>query len=76
MQNEKKVAFIVIILSTSGIITKVLNSNKKISQLMLANIEALAVTEEELKEEVWDVYEREDGTGVNCMKPGTEACIK
>lgn len=41
--------------------------------LLMQNVEALA-QREDLGESKWDVYQRPDGTGSNCIEPGSEPC--
>lgn len=44
------------------------------SDLMLQNVEALANSESDYDKNVWERYYREDGSGYNCTKTGSETC--
>ena len=41
---------------------------------MLQNVEALANSESDYDKNVWERYYREDGSGYNCTKTGSETC--
>ncbi|EDU98762.1 hypothetical protein BACCOP_04230 [Phocaeicola coprocola DSM 17136] len=51
-------------------------SQKKVemSDLAMANIEALASGENDHSQKIWERYYRPDGTGYNCTKTGNETC--
>ena len=44
------------------------------SELALANVEALATGESDYKQKIWERYYREEGDGYNCTKGGSETC--
>ena len=55
------------------------NEREGLTDVALANVEALAKGEESgdcavYYENVWDRFYREDGTGYNCAKIGNECC--
>ena len=47
----------------------------ELSDLALANVEALAQSEGDYQEKIWERYYREDNTGYNCIKTGSETCL-
>ena len=46
----------------------------EMSDLAMANIEALASGENDHSQKIWERYYRPDGTGYNCTKTGNETC--
>ena len=46
----------------------------EMSDLAIANVEALASGENDYSQKIWERYYRPDGTGYNCTKTGNETC--
>lgn len=46
----------------------------KLSDLALANVEALASGESDYDSKIWERYYRPEGDGYNCTKGGSETC--
>lgn len=44
------------------------------SDIMLANVEALASGESDYDKKIWERYYRPEGDGYNCTKTGNETC--
>jgi len=49
-------------------------SDNEMSDVALANVEALADGETEYCKNVWNRYYRPEGDGYNCTKNGSETC--
>lgn len=47
----------------------------EMSDLAMANVEALASGEGDYSQRIWERYYRPDGTGYNCTKTGNETCL-
>ena len=48
--------------------------NEKMSDLEMANIEALASDEGNYNQHIWERYYRPENDGYNCIKGGSETC--
>jgi hypothetical protein len=49
-------------------------SDVQLSDLQMANVEALANNENDYDKKIWERYYRPDNTGYNCVKLGGETC--
>lgn len=73
-----KKLFGIIVIATIAVAANWNFNNSKnevnLSDLTLANIEALAQSESDYDKKIWERHYREDNTGYNCSKTGSETC--
>lgn len=73
-----KKLFGIIVIATIAVAASWNFNNSKnevnLSDLTLANIEALAQSESDYDKKIWERHYREDNTGYNCSKTGSETC--
>ncbi|MFV0583320.1 MAG: NVEALA domain-containing protein [Parabacteroides gordonii] len=73
-----KKSFGIIVIATIAVAASWNFNNSKnevnLSDLTLANVEALAQSESDYDKKIWERHYREDNTGYNCSKTGSETC--
>lgn len=73
-----KKLFGIIVIATIAVAASWNFNNSKnevnLSDLTLANVEALAQSESDYDKKIWERHYREDNTGYNCSKTGSETC--
>lgn len=73
-----KKLFGIIVIATIAVAASWNFNNSKnevnLSDLTLANVEALAQSESDYDQKIWERHYREDNTGYNCSKTGGETC--
>ena len=74
--NKKilKVVFVSAFALVAGYSVYASQQKVEMSDLAMANIEALASGENNHSQKIWERYYRPDGTGYNCTKTGNETC--
>ncbi|WP_462357953.1 NVEALA domain-containing protein [Phocaeicola coprocola] len=74
--NKKilKVVFVSAFALVAGYSVYASQQKVEMSDLAMANIEALASGENDHSQKIWERYYRPDGTGYNCTKTGNETC--
>lgn len=50
-------------------------SSDGLTDVSLANVEALAQSENDYSSKVWDRYYHDDGNGHNCTRGGSQSCF-
>ncbi len=73
----KKVVFAVVAVAVVAAAGWSYQQNKQydgMSELALANVEALATGESDYNQKIWERYYREEGDGYNYTKGGSETC--
>lgn len=73
----KKLFGIIVIATIAVAASRNFNNSKNevnLSDLTLANVEALAQSESDYDKKIWERHYREDNTGYNCSKTGSETC--
>ncbi len=69
-----KAAFVAVFAAVAGYGVYMNQRTEAMSDLMLANVEALAGGESDYNSKVWERYYRPEGDGYNCTKTGNETC--
>ena len=74
--NKKilKVVFVSAFALVAGYSVYASQQKVEMSDLAMANVEALASGENDHSQKIWERYYRPDGTGYNCTKTGNETC--
>lgn len=75
MKNFKKTALALVVTLVAGYGVYTSQQKSELSELVLANIEALAQNESgDYSQKIWERFYRPDG-GYNCTKTGNETCL-
>lgn len=77
MKNFKRTALALVVTLVAGYGVYTSQQKSELSELVLANIEALAQNESgDYSQKIWERFYRPDGTGYNCTKTGDETCLQ
>ena len=78
MKKKLKTLLVVAVAAVAGYNVYASHVESEYSDVVLANVEALAETEDSISDEIWHRhdYSLENGTpGVNCWKGGSDNCL-
>lgn len=74
MRKIIKITFVAAFATVAGYGIYTNQRSDTMSDIMLANVEALASGESDYDSEIWERYYRPEGDGYNCTQTGSETC--